>query len=257
MRILDWLKLPELTSLHGATVDAMNEFVHAFMLVLFVGWTIFFFYCLFRFNRRRNPRADYHGVRGHASSHVEIAVVIIEAILLIGFALPFWAQRVAAFPTGPDVCHVRAVAYQFGWAFHYPGPDGNFGRIDTELYLLDPAGLDREDPNGMDDIVKVGELTLPKDRSVVVSITSRDVIHGFASTPMRVSQDAMPGVETPTWFTPTKTGESEIICSQLCGAGHGSMRALMTVIEPEDFDKWITDNVPKPAAAAAPEPAAP
>ena len=93
MRILDWLQLPELASLHGATVDAMDEFVHLFMTVLFIGWTIFFLYCCWRFWHRNNPKADYTGVRSHASSHVEVAVVIVEAILLIGFAMPFWAQR--------------------------------------------------------------------------------------------------------------------------------------------------------------------
>ncbi len=251
MRILDWLQLPEVTSLHGATVDAMNEFVHIFMAVLFVGWTIFFLYCLWRFWHKRNPKADYTGVRGHASTHLEVSVVIIEAILLIGFALPFWAQRVEAFPTGPDVVRIRAVAYQFGWAFHYPGPDGKFGRVHTDFYVSNPAGLDAEDPNGMDDIVSVGSLTMPKDRPVVIHVTSRDVIHNLSMVPLRVSQDAIPGAEYPTWFTPNKVGEWEIICGQLCGAGHGSMRALYNVVTEDEFDQWIVDNAPQPAAAAA------
>ena len=252
MRILDWLQLPELASLHGATVDAMDEFVHLFMMVLFIGWTIFFLYCCWRFWHRNNPKADYTGVRSHASSHVEVAVVIVEAILLIGFAMPFWAQRVAAFPTGPDVCEVRAVAYQYGWGFHYPGADGKFGRVSTDLYPTDPVGLDREDPNGIDDIVKVGMLQIPKDRPVLIHVTSKDVIHNFSVVPFRVSQDAIPGTEYPLWFTPTKTGSWDLICGQLCGAGHGSMRAEVTAVEPEDFDKWLVENAPQPPAAPAP-----
>lgn len=253
MRILDWMQLPEVHSAHGATVDAMDEFVHLFMAALFIGWTLFFFYCLWRFWHKRNPKADYVGVRGHASSHIEIGVVIIEAILLIGFALPFWAQRVEAFPVGPDVVRVRAVAYQFGWAFHYPGPDGKFGRVSTDLYVTELAGLDRSDPNGIDDIVKAGALTMPKDRPVIIDITSKDVIHNLSIVPMRVSQDAIPGTEYPTWFTPTVVGEGEIICGQLCGAGHGGMFARYEVIESDDFDKWILENVPAPPAAAAPD----
>ena len=185
MRILDLLLVPEVTSAHGATVDAMDEFVHLFMAVLFVGWTLFFLYCLWRFWHKRNPKADYVGVRGHASTHLEVGVIIIEAVLLIGFALPFWFQRVEAFPSGPNVAHIRAVGYQFGWAFHYPGPDGKFGRVDTDLYVTDPAGLDREDPNAMDDIVKVGTLTMPKDRPVILDITSKDVIHNVSMVPLR------------------------------------------------------------------------
>ena len=79
MRLLDLMLVPEVTSAHGATVDAMDEFVHLFMAVLFVGWTLFFLYCLWRFWHKRNPKADYVGVRGHASTHIEVGVIIIEA----------------------------------------------------------------------------------------------------------------------------------------------------------------------------------
>ena len=123
--------------------------------------------------------------------------------------------------------------------------------MSTDLYVTDPAGLDREDPNGVDDIVKVGMLHLPKDRPVVMHITSKDVIHNFSVSPFRVSQDAIPGAEYPQWFTPTKTGSWDIICGQLCGEGHGSMRAEVTVVEPEDFDQWLIENAPKSAAKVA------
>lgn len=250
--LTNWMQLPELASLHGATVDALNVFVHIFMGVLAVGWTLFLIFVFWRFHQRRSAKANYTGVRSHASTHVEVGVVIVEAILLLGFAFPFWAQRVAAFPIAdPTTVRLRAVGYQFGWAFHYPGPDGKFGRVHPDLYLQDPAGLDREDPNGQDDVVSVGNLVLPKDRSVVIEVTSRDVIHNLALHPMRTAQDAIPGAEYPMWFTPTKTGEWEIICGQLCGAGHASMKAMMEVRSAEEFDQWIADNTPAPAADSA------
>ncbi|MFT4637073.1 MAG: cytochrome c oxidase subunit 2 [Verrucomicrobiales bacterium] len=244
------MQLPEATSAHAATVDAMNEFVHLFMLALCVGWTIFFFYCLYRFWHKRHPKADYVGVRGHASSHVEVAVVIIEAILLIGFALPFWAQRVEAFPSGPDVVNIRATAYRFGWAFHYPGADGKFGRVHSDFFVSDPAGLDRQDPNAFDDIVSVGTMLMPVDKPVLVTVASKDVIHNLSMVPLRVSQDAMPGAEFPTWFTPTKTGTWEIICGQLCGEGHSSMKAFYEVKTLGEFEKWKLENAPKPPVPA-------
>ena len=247
MRFLDWMQLPEVTSRHGAVVDAMNEFVHLFMLALGVGWTIFFLYCLWRFWHKRHPKADYAGVRGHASTHLEVTVVIIEAILLIGFAFPFWAQRAGAIPTGPDVVRIRAVGQQFSWAFHYPGPDGKFGWVSPEFFLEDASGLDRNDPNGVDDIV-TGTLTMPVNRDVVIHVTSRDFIHNLTMGPLRVSQDAVPGMEIPVWFTPTKTGRWEIICGQLCGARHSSMRAEYEVVTQDAFGKWVQENAPKPAA---------
>ena len=66
-----------------------------------------------------------------------------------------------------------------------------------------------------------------------------------------MSQDAIPGAEYSMWFTPTKTGSWDIICGQLCGAGHGSMRAEVTVVEPGEFDQWLIDNAPKPAETVA------
>jgi cytochrome c oxidase subunit 2 len=66
-------------------------------------------------------------------------------------------------------------------------------------------------------------------RPVIVHLSSKDVIHSFGLPQMRVKQDAIPSVEQRLWFTPTKTGEWEIACSQLCGLGHYRMRGLYTV----------------------------
>lgn len=232
----------------------MNEFIHLFMAVLFVGWSAFIVIALFRFHRSRNPKADYLGVKSHASSHLEVGVVIVEAVLLLGFAFPFWKQRVKDWPTGPDVVHVRAVGYQFGWFFHYPGPDGQFGRVDPDFYATHPVALDLQDPGSKDDIVVPGTLTIPVDRPCVIDVTSKDVIHNLAIVPMRIAQDAFPGQEVPMWFTPTKKsvdGPWEIICGQLCGAGHSQMKAFIEVISEEDWAKWLEERTPKPAAPDA------
>ncbi len=249
------LGLPELASEHGSLVDQMLEMVHWLVAILLVGWTGYFFYCLFRFRARRNPKADYHGVRGHASSHIELAVVVVEAILLIGFAFPLWAQRASDYPTGDDVVRVRAVGKQFGWTYHYPGPDGRFGKVDP--YLIDannPAGLDLEDPNALDDFTTGIALILPKDRPCIVSVTSQDVIHNLHLVPMRMAQDATPGIIADMWFKPIKTGKWETICGQLCGVGHANMKSSIEVMEEDAFDEWYESNTPK---APADEPVSP
>ena len=79
----EWMGLPENYSYHGGDVGHMIDLITWFMIVLFVGWTIFFFVCLFKFRQKMNPNASYHGVQNHASSHLEIGVVIIEAVLLL------------------------------------------------------------------------------------------------------------------------------------------------------------------------------
>ena len=67
---------------------------------------------------------------------------------------------------------------------------------------------------------------LPINRTIVVQLTSRDVIHSFTLPQMRVKQDATPGFVTRTWFTPIKEGAWEIQCSQLCGLGHSDARGI-------------------------------
>src|SRR5215472_13126564 len=120
-------------SSHGYQIDHIIEFCHWFMAALFVGWSAFFIYVLFRFRRGRQPVADHAGVRSHISTHLEFSVVMIEAVLLIGFAIPLWGKRVNEFPTGRDADLVHVVGQQFSWNYHLPGPDGQFGRRSADL----------------------------------------------------------------------------------------------------------------------------
>src|ERR1043166_5532049 len=92
------LGMPPLASEHGQYVDNLIFYVHYLMIVLFVGWLAYFAYALFRFHRSRNPKADYVGVKGHASNYIEGAVAIVEGVLLIGVAVPLWAKAVDKFP---------------------------------------------------------------------------------------------------------------------------------------------------------------
>src|SRR3954463_6833596 len=102
---------------HGPTIDHFLEFCHWFMLVLFVGWSAFFLFAIFRFHHSRHPRANYHGVKSKASAHLEFLVVVIEAVLLLGFAIPLWGKRVVEFPENGNTFRVRAIGEQFAWYF--------------------------------------------------------------------------------------------------------------------------------------------
>jgi cytochrome c oxidase subunit II len=253
--------IPELASEHGELVDLMLEVVHWFMLLLLVGWSSFLAYVLVRYHHKNNKKAIYQGVTNHATTHLEVGVVIVEAILLLGFAFPLWAQRVDQVPVGDDVVKVRAVAEAYAWNFHYPGPDGVFGLVDHHLYSgTNPVGLDMEDPNAADDFVSRNELVIPLAKQVVITITSKDVIHNLALVPMRISHDATPGTTTTIWFKPTKMSDPDgwdIICGQLCGPGHALMKAKLHVRTPDAYGEWFKENSPAPAAAPAPASAAP
>lgn len=235
------LALPPVASAHGYEIDQMIWLVHILMFVLFVGWGIFFIIALVRFNRRVNPQANYAGVKNHFSSVVEVAVVIAEIILLIGFSIPFWAKKVNAFPNRSDAIEIRVVAEQFAWNFHYPGKDGKFSRTNPKLVnpQTNPIGLDVSDLAAKDDITTVNQLHIPVGRPAILYLTTKDVIHCFYIPVMRVKQDILPGMSIQTWFTPTQTGQWEIGCAQLCGLGHYRMKGYITVHTEKDYEDWL------------------
>lgn len=245
----------EVASQHGEMVNHMLELVHWFMAVLLVGWSVFLCYIIWRFRRSKNPRASYSGVTSHYSSHIEVGVVIIEAVLLLGFAYPLWAKRVENQPMGEGVVKIRAVGQQFGWNFHYAGADNQVGMTSyKEMNAGDnPIGLIGADVNSLDDFMVYNELVLPVDRPVVIQVTSKDVIHGLALIPLMSQQDAIPGKEVPMWMVPTKVGEWDIVCAQLCGAGHAKMTATLRVVPQKEFDEWFAGQTPllKPVKEAA------
>jgi cytochrome c oxidase subunit 2 len=241
--MLELLGLPEQASAHAAEIDRMIVLVHWLMAVLFVGWGSFFIYTLIRFRASRHPRADYGGVKSHFSTYVEVGVALVEAILLVGFAIPAWANRVDDIPNESDAVVVRVIAEQFAWNAHYPGADGVFGRTDIKLVAAEnPIGLDRTDGAAKDDITTINQLNLPVNRPILIHLSSKDVIHSFSLNQMRVKQDAIPGVSFPVWFTPTKTGDWEINCSQLCGLGHYRMRGFYSIKTQQDYDTWLKEE---------------
>lgn len=214
------------------------------MLVLFVGWTSYFFIVLFKFWHRNNAKPSYTGVKNHASTHLEIGVVIVEAVFLLGFAFPLWTERTDTFErvvaNDPDAPRVRVIGRQYSWVYHYPGNDGVFGRTDHSLIDgSNQIGLDPDDVNGMDDfIVANGALKLPVGRNSILQLTSLDVIHNFAIVPMRIQQDCIPGKEIPMWFKPVEELETFVVCAQLCGENHAGMKGALEVINEKEFYEW-------------------
>jgi cytochrome c oxidase subunit 2 len=250
-----WLGQPPNAAFHGTQIDDMIEFCHWFMLILFVGWTCFFLYCLYRFHHSRHPRADHDGLKGNTTTHIEFAVVLIDAMLLLAFAVPLWTAQVYDFPSRKGTLQIHAIAQQYLWNFHYPGADGKLGKRSAQLVTAtNPVGLNHNDPAAADDIVATGEMHVPVNEPVIIDVTSKDVIHNYSSPAMRISQDAIPGTLVPLWFKPIKTGQYEIVCGQLCGAGHGLMKAILSVDSAEDYKAWLKEAESlkaKPTASAA------
>ncbi|MEK9136995.1 MAG: hypothetical protein AAB393_07725 [Bacteroidota bacterium] len=234
----EWLRLPTDASAHGPQIDNMIAVVHWLMVLLFVGWGIYFVYVLFRFRKSKNPTANPAGVRSHFSSYVEVGVAIFEAVLLIGFSIPIWSNVVTAFPAEEDAVVVRVVAEQFAWNVHYPGADGKFGRAAIHLVSSEnPLGLDRSDPDAKDDIATINQLNLPVGKPVIVYLSSKDVIHSFNIPLLRVKHDAIPGQRIPVWFTAVKTTKEiqESMTEEISIVDGTMPAALGTVVSMLDY----------------------
>jgi cytochrome c oxidase subunit II len=249
----NWLGLPALATTHGGQIDGLIAWIHIFMFVLFIGWGGFFLYAVIRFRQSRHPKADYAGVKSHRSTYLEIAVAVVEAVLLFGFSIPLWANRVDRIPPENQALVVHVTGEQFAWNVHYAGPDGVFGKTDIKLIDVqaNPLGIDRSDPAAKDDVTTLNQLYLPANKPIIVKLRSKDVIHSFNVPEFRVKQDAIPGFTIPIWFVPdvttaemrARTGNAEfqyeIACAQLCGLGHYRMRGFVTVLGAEEFQKWM------------------
>jgi cytochrome c oxidase subunit 2 len=238
------LGLPERASEHGVNVDRFIIYLHWLMVALFVGWLIYYGYTLWRFRQSKHPKASYQGATGRTPSYVEGAVIVFESVLLLFFALPWWAVAVERFPAEKDSTVVRVMGRQFNWLARYPGADGEFGRQDVKLVdAQNPLGVDKSDPKTKDDVDVTGEMAVPVNKDVIAHISSLDVIHSFKLPAMRLTQDAIPGMSIPVHFKPTRTNTYQIYCAQLCGNGHSNMKGIFKVLSPEDYAAWLAGKM--------------
>ncbi len=175
-----------------------------------------------------------------------------------------------------EIIEVEAIAKQFGWEFRYPGADGIFGRHDfRKLSLTNTVGYDFSDPENaaaLDDFSST-TLILPKDKEVIVKIRALDVIHSFYLPHFRVKMDAVPGMPTKFRFVPEMTTlemraylatipaytdttlngrgvnraenfNYEVVCAEICGKGHYTMRGAMEVVRVDEYWDWFEAQSP-------------
>jgi cytochrome c oxidase subunit 2 len=235
------LGLPERAAAGAKPIDDLMVYVHWLMLVLFIGWVSYFCYTLWRFNARRATTASYIGSKSSLPKYTEIAIVLIEAGLLLT-AVKLWSKNVQQFPDPKNSTVIQVQAQQFGWNYRYAGPDGVFGTQEMKLVADNNIfGVDPKDEHGKDDLqLYNGNIHVVLNKPVIIYLGSKDVIHSFKLVAMRMTQDAIPGLRIPFTFTPTKAGRFQIECAQLCGGGHSAMAGGFVLVETqEEYDKWI------------------
>ena len=160
------------------------------------------------------PDDDAEGPPIHGHTGLEIVWTAVPAILVIALGIVSAVVLSENGNASDNPLHVNAIGQQFTWKFQYPD-SGN---------------------------VQSGELVLPVGRQAKFTLTSVDVIHSFWVPEFGQKQDAVPGIETTIVVTPKHTGEYAVICTELCGLGHATMRAKARVVSEADFAKWIKEQ---------------
>jgi cytochrome c oxidase subunit 2 len=204
---------------------------------VFVLVNLFLAYCVIKFRYKKGARATYEP----ENKKLELWLTGLTAVGVAAMLTPglfVWGKFV---DVPEDAIEVEAVGQQWHWTFRYPGDDGTFGEVDAERITDDnPFGMDPDDPNGQDDILVYSpEAHIPIDQPVKFLLRSKDVLHDFAVAQFRVKMDLVPGMETFLWLTPTRLGRFEILCEELCGIAHHTMRGAVVVDEPEEYASWI------------------
>jgi len=207
---------------------------------VFVAVNLFMAYCVIKFRHKKGARATYEPENKKLESWLTgLTAVGVAAMLTPGLFV--WAD----FVNVPEDAHVvEAVGQQWHWTFRLPGEDGKLGEVDAERITDEnPFGMDPDDPNGQDDVlVNSGEVHVPLDKPVKFLLRSKDVLHDFAVAQFRVKMDLVPGMNTFLWLTPTKTGRFEILCEELCGIAHHTMRGAVIVEEKADYQTWLENQ---------------
>jgi cytochrome c oxidase subunit 2 len=227
-----WLHLPEQASTYAPQVDRLFHVIMWITGVTFVIVEAMLLFFLWRYRHREGRVATYT----HGNNRLEVVWTIIPAVICVMLALlsrRIWEDIKENMPH--DAMEVQVTGEQFAWNFRYPGPDGKF--------------------NTPDDILTLNQLHFPVGKPVVVTLTSKDVIHSFFLPEFRVKQDAVPGMHTRIWFEGNKVGHWEIACAELCGLGHFRMKGFVSVDTQADYEKWLAEQAAEQTQAEAPAPA--
>jgi cytochrome c oxidase subunit 2 len=218
--LLPWL--PEDASRERGRIDFVFWFTVGICIMIFALVVAVLLYSILTFRAKPDDDSDGPPIHGHTG--LEIVWTLIPTILVtaIGIVSAIVLGRNDA--QGKDVFRVNVVAQQFAWSFSYP-----------------------EAKN-----LTSGVLRLPVGRSVELSFTALDVIHSFWVPEFGQKQDTVPGLHTQLHITPDKLGTFPVICTELCGLGHATMRTEAIVMTTAAFDKWLKGQT---AATTSPNPA--
>jgi cytochrome c oxidase subunit II len=182
----------------------ISSFVFSLVMVML-------FYALWKFKAKPGDESDGEPI--HGNTRLEVAWTLIPTVIVLFGAGYSWAVLNDIEDKAQNPIKVQVFAQQFAWSFGYPGKDNAWSN---------------------------DELHVPLDRQVEFKMHAQDVIHSFWVPEWRIKKDAVPGITTTAVVTPDKAGTYQLICTELCGFGHATMRAKVVVEPPAKFREWVS-----------------
>ena len=210
--IPDWL--PKSASDEAGRIDFVFWFVTGICIFVFAIVAAVSVLAVVKFRAKPDDDSDGPPIHGHTG--LEILWTAVPTLLVTAIAIVSAIVLAKDDAAGANPLRVNVYAQQFFWSYSYPG----YGNKESAI------------------------LRLPVDRSIVLRMTAKDVIHSFWVPEFRQKQDVVPGIHPTLHITPNKVGTYPVVCTELCGLGHGLMRSRVIVMEPEAFERWATRRGP-------------
>jgi cytochrome c oxidase subunit II len=193
----------------------LSCFVFAIVLVM-LGYSIWKY--------RAKPGDESDGEPIHGNTRLEVTWTVIPTVIVLFGAIYSWVTLSDIEAHDPDRMVVDVYGQQYEWHFNYPVQG-----------------------------VTSRELHVPVDRQIEFRMHTLDVLHSFWVPEWRIKKDAVPGITTRAYVTPDKTGDYTLVCTELCGFGHATMRAPVVVEDSQaKFDDWAKTQEPIPASEPKP-----
>jgi cytochrome c oxidase subunit 2 len=214
---IDWF--PQSAAGSADQIDTLYDVLLICSVPIFVLVMTITIYSVIRFRAKPGDMRDGAPIHGH--TRLEVIWVTIPFIMVTALAIYGWIVLDDLEAKQPNELIVNVTGQQFTWSFEYP----------------------REK-------VEASELVLPENRPVEFRIETKDVLHSFWVPEFRLKSDAVPGLTTKIRLTPNRIGRYQVVCAELCGLGHATMRQNVRVVAPADFDAWLDDQKEQAQAPA-------
>jgi len=208
---IDWF--PEEASTQAGPIDHLYDVLIWVSVPVFVTVMIIVLFSVVNF-RMRPGEEELDGPPIHGNTRLEVIWTAIPAIMLVALCSYSYIVLVDIEEAKANEMVVNVTGQQFAWTYEYPQAGGK--------------------------PVKSNILYLPKDRPVRFSVKALDVLHDFWVPAFRMKIDAVPGLTTKYRVTPNRLGTYPVVCAELCGLGHSTMRSTTKVLTPAAFDEWLS-----------------